>query len=136
MLDLSNPEIEEAWQDVSSDLSETDWVAYSLTGDMKSLKVVDTGDDGIEGLLDEVNDSKIMFFYARVLMDDGRPKFVYISWCGPSAPEKAKGKVPELDSQMAAFMEPFHTKIMARDEDGIEEDAIKALLVRGGGAKY
>ena len=27
-LDLTNPEVEEAWQDVSSDLSDTDWVSY------------------------------------------------------------------------------------------------------------
>eukprot|EP01051_Picozoa_sp_SAG22_P003730 SAG22_NODE_185_length_15941_cov_8.668034_10_plen_214_part_00 len=64
-LDLSNPELEDAWQKVSRDDDETDWAVFQLAGDMATLKLVETGDDGLEGMCDELDEAKVQFGYVR-----------------------------------------------------------------------
>lgn len=58
------------------------------------------GDDGLEGAIDELDDCRVMFGYVRCIMPDGRPKFVAITWAGPSADEQQKGKIQTYKGQV------------------------------------
>ncbi len=39
---------------------------------------METGDGGLENMLDELGDCRVMFGYLRCTMPDGRPKFVQV----------------------------------------------------------
>ncbi len=120
-LDMSDPALEEAFQKVSDDADNTDWVWFGLSGDGSKMSVMETGDDGLEGAVDELDDCRVMFGYVRCIMPDGRPKFVAITWVGMSAPEHQKGKVSSYKGQIEAFLDPNHLHVMAREEDDIDE---------------
>ena len=46
-LDMSHESLEEAYQKVSDDADDTDWAWYTLTGDGKKMRLMETGDDGL-----------------------------------------------------------------------------------------
>ena len=46
-LDMSDEALEEAYQKVSDDADDTDWAWYTLTGDGKKMRLMETGDDGL-----------------------------------------------------------------------------------------
>lgn len=135
-LDMTDPALEEAFQKVSDDADDTDWAWFGLTGDGTKMKLMETGDDGLEGAVDELDDCRVMFGYVRCIMPDGRPKFVAITWAGPSASEQVKGKISSYKGQIEDFLDPNHLHVMAREEDDIEEEEIMAKLTKSGGASY
>ena len=135
-LDLSAPELEEAWQNVSSDTTETDWAWFTLTQDHKGMRVMEQGDGGLENMLDELDDCRVMFGYLRCIMPDGRPKFVQITFVGPSGSEVQKSWAARAASQINAFMAPSHLHIRTSEEDDIDEDDIMEKLTKSGGASY
>jgi hypothetical protein len=92
----------------SSARDDTDWAWFGLTGDGTKMKLMETGDDGLEGAVDELDDCRVMFGYVRCIMPDGRPKFVAITWAGPSASEQVKGKISSYKGQIEDFLDPFY----------------------------
>jgi|EP01047_Picozoa_sp_COSAG01_P072859 hypothetical protein len=102
----------------------------------QGMRVMTSGDDGLEGMLDELDDCRVMFGYVRCIMPDGRPKFVQITWVGPSGGEAQKSWAARAQSQIDAFMSPAHLRLMAREEDDIDEDDIMEKLTTSGGASY
>ncbi|KAH9939921.1 hypothetical protein B0H21DRAFT_697969 [Amylocystis lapponica] len=67
MADCSDPQIDEAYQDVRSDKSETNWLLLDYESDRSdTLKLTSTGSGGLDELRDRLDESKASFAYVRV----------------------------------------------------------------------
>eukprot|EP00002_Diphylleia_rotans_P008581 TRINITY_DN1851_c0_g1_i1.p1 TRINITY_DN1851_c0_g1~~TRINITY_DN1851_c0_g1_i1.p1 ORF type:complete len:162 (-),score=33.85 TRINITY_DN1851_c0_g1_i1:65-550(-) len=136
-LDLSDPEISQAYEKVRSGGSNPNWVLFSYAGKSNAIKVVATGDDGLDGLMEELTDGKI--FYAFLRMDEPAKKiskFVYITYVPDGVPSVRKGVVHLHIKDMAAFLKGFHVQINARYESDLSHDAIQRAVTRASGANY
>jgi hypothetical protein len=82
-LDLSHygKELKAAYEDVLSDSSDTNWALFGYDKQTNDLKVVETGDGGIEELAEEFSGSKIQYGWCKVIdPNTNLPKFVLINW--------------------------------------------------------
>ena len=75
----------------------TDWVLFGYDGKTFDLKVVATGEDGIEELVDDLNPSKILYGFIQVKDPKSTlPKFVFLHWQGEGCPVTLKGQASNL----------------------------------------
>lgn len=97
MADLSDPKIDEAYQDVRSDKSETNWLLLDYESDRSDkLTVTQTGTGGLAELRDALGDSKASYAYVRVTFSNDkesqREKFILVVWIGPGCKVMRKAK--------------------------------------------
>nr|XP_053648985.1 drebrin-like protein [Cherax quadricarinatus] len=80
-LDTNRNSVLQAFNDVVSDKKATDWALFGYEGQSNVLKVVGTGEDGLEELAEDLNSSKIMYAAVRVIdPNTTRPKIILINW--------------------------------------------------------
>ena len=87
-------DIKNASNDVMSGKTETDWALFGYEGQTNVVKVMSTGDGGLEELIDDFNPSKIQ--YALLKVEDPKtslPKFVLINWQVGSRPSPSHLKI-------------------------------------------
>ena len=85
-------DIREACSDVTSDKTDTDWAMFGYEGQTNVIKLMSSGDGGLEELTEDFNPSKIQ--YALLRVEDPKTslaKFVLINWQGETAPGNRKG---------------------------------------------
>lgn len=114
-----------AWKDVLDDKSTTDWSLYGYEGNSNDLKVVGSGEGGIEELTEELNSGKIMYAFVRI--EDpktGLNKFLLINWQGEGAPVNRKGTCANHIHDVSKILSGAHLTISARNEDDIDEERI------------
>ena len=86
-------EIKDASNDVMNVKTDTDWAMFGYEGQTNVVKVMSTGDGGLEELIDDFNPSKIQ--YALLKVEDPKtslPKFVLINWQVGSRPSPSQDK--------------------------------------------
>ncbi|XP_055905371.1 drebrin-like protein isoform X2 [Eupeodes corollae] len=118
-----------AWKDVLDDKSTTDWSLYGYEGNSNDLKVVGSGEGGIEELTEELNSGKIMYAFVRI--EDpktGLNKFLLINWQGEGAPVNRKGTCANHIHDVAKILGGAHLTINARNEDDMDEERIVKKL--------
>ena len=74
-------DIKNASNEVMNDKSETDWALFGYEGQTNVVKVLATGDGGLDELIEDFNPSKIQ--YALLKVEDPKtslPKYVLINW--------------------------------------------------------
>ena len=74
-------EIKNASNDVMNVKTDTDWAMFGYEGQTNVVKVISTGDGGLDELIEDFNPSKIQ--YALLKVEDPKtslPKFVLINW--------------------------------------------------------
>mmetsp|Transcript_143517 Transcript_143517/g.458959 ORF Transcript_143517/g.458959 Transcript_143517/m.458959 type:complete len:146 (+) Transcript_143517:136-573(+) len=86
-LDVSDPEIADAWAKVRSDGSEETWLLLGYEGKTK-LKVHSTGGGGAVELLEAIDDSQVLFGGLRT--KEG--KFLCLMCSGQDAGAMARGR--------------------------------------------
>lgn len=81
-LDKNRDQLVAAWRDVLDDRSATDWALFGYEPrESNALRVVASGDGGLEELNDELNTSNIMYCFVRVLdPKTSLTKYVLINW--------------------------------------------------------
>lgn len=118
-VDLSDPAINQAFNDIKNPSSPTNWyvfffiiilkkilyirilLGYVPKSDIK-LKVAGQGTGGFNELKDQFNDGKVLF--ALVSFDINKTKkFVYISWCGEGVIGMKKGLFNNHANDVAHF---------------------------------
>ncbi|KAF7360451.1 putative ADF-like domain-containing protein [Mycena venus] len=97
MADVSDPAIDEAYQDVRSDKTDTNWLLLDYESDRSDkLKLTSTGTGGLAQLRDALDDGKASFAYARVAYSNDkestREKFILVVWIGPQCKVMRKAK--------------------------------------------
>ena len=84
---MSDPDIAQAYEDVRSDKSETNWMVLKYESAMKdNLKLAQTGSGTIEEMTESLGDDEAAYAYVRMRLGNDefseRVKFVFVVWAG------------------------------------------------------
>ncbi|KAH8335065.1 hypothetical protein KR074_002184 [Drosophila pseudoananassae] len=118
-----------AWKDVLDDKSSTNWSLFGYEGQTNELKVVGSGDGGVEELNEDLNSGKIMYAFVRI--EDpktGLNKYLLINWQGEGAPVLRKGTCANHIRDVGNLLSGAHLTISARNEDDIDLDRLLKKL--------
>lgn len=87
--------MQSAWKDVLNPDTDTDWALYGYDGTGFDLKLIDSGDGGIEEMAEDLNSNKIMYAFVRVADPvTSLDKFVLINWQGEGELVRLYGLTP------------------------------------------
>ncbi|KAK2582104.1 hypothetical protein KPH14_004476 [Odynerus spinipes] len=126
-----------AWHSVVDDKSSTNWAVFGYEGQTNNLKVVGTGDGGLEEMIDRLSSSHIMYAFCRVIdTKTSLPKCLLINWQGEGAPIVRKGTCANHIRDVERLLKGAHITITARSEDDVEVDAIMEKLARATASAY
>ncbi|XP_060534742.1 drebrin-like protein B [Cylas formicarius] len=132
-LSKNNAALKAAWRDVLDDKTATNWALFGYEGQTNALKVVSTGEAGIDELKDDLNSGKIM--YAFVKVNDPKTsldKYVLIHWQGEGANTVRKGICANHLRDVERFFPGAHLTYTARNEEEIEEELVVDKLKKVG----
>ncbi|KAK7678342.1 hypothetical protein QCA50_018690 [Cerrena zonata] len=141
MADVSDPKIEEAYQDVRSDKTETNWLLADYESDRSDkLLLTSTGTGGLDELRDQLDDNKASFAYVRVQYandkESKREKFILVVWIGPGCKVMRKAKISVHTADVKQVLKTFSIEVPAREKDDLKSDPIVVKLRKAGGASY
>mmetsp|Transcript_43939 Transcript_43939/g.70305 ORF Transcript_43939/g.70305 Transcript_43939/m.70305 type:complete len:273 (+) Transcript_43939:820-1638(+) len=114
--------------DVRSDSSDTNWVVASLEGGKKDMKLrlVGSGSNGIQELVDQFEDEKVMFGLLRneeIYDRSTTIKFYYIQWQGSKVSVSTKGSTGVLTGAVNAIFSPYHDDIYGSSVEEVLSNA-------------
>jgi len=138
-LDLStnSAEVQEAIAEVRDPGSETNWCLLGYAGKTNTIKLVEKDDDGIDGLVGELNGAQVQYGYLSVEDPNTQlTKYVIINWAGDAASTAQKGALPRHSRDIADMLRGAHVTINARCEDDCDEETILDKVSRAAGANY
>ncbi|ORY49288.1 hypothetical protein BCR35DRAFT_310807 [Leucosporidium creatinivorum] len=141
MADVSDIAIREAYDDVRSDKSTTNWLVLDYDGDKSDkLKLTGSGSGGLDELKKELSDDRASFAYARVTYandkESTRDKFVFITYSGANVKVMRKAKLSVHKSDVQSIIRAFSIEVPANSLDDLAEDPIVVRLRKAGGASY
>ncbi|KAJ3030568.1 UNVERIFIED_CONTAM: hypothetical protein HDU68_008585 [Siphonaria sp. JEL0065] len=137
--------VSDEYQSILAESNPKNWAIFGYDKMSNDLKVIGSGEDGLEELAEEWDDSKILYAFTRVIEPISKlPKFVFISWCGDGVPVAKKGlyhhhvndAVKYFRVGFMALICSFHVHINARAEIDVTPDAIMKKVKDSSGAKY
>ncbi|KAJ3067008.1 hypothetical protein HDU98_009761 [Podochytrium sp. JEL0797] len=129
--------VADEYQAIVSDSSPKNWAIFGYDKMSNDLKVIASGEDGLEELEEEWDDSKILYAFAKVVEPISKlPKLVFISWCGDGVPVQKKGLFHSHVNDATRFFKGFHVHVNARAEIDVTPDAIMRKVRDSCGAKY
>lgn len=132
-LDVSDPALKEAYEDVKLDSSATNWTLFGYVPGTNKLQVTASGSGGLEEFAEELNSGTPGYGFARFEVDSSyggaakHTKFVYITWAPDGVPATRKGILHTHSEVVAKFFKGFSVQINARTEDDLDEAAIIQL---------
>ncbi|KAJ3742724.1 ADF-like domain-containing protein [Lentinula detonsa] len=141
MAELSDPKIAEAYEDVRSDKTDTNWLLIDYESDRSErLQLTQTGTGGLTELREVLDDSKASYAYARVQYSNDkestREKFVLIVWIGSQCKVMRKAKISVHAADVKAVLRVYSIEVAAREKDDMNEEPIILRLRKAGGASY
>ncbi|KAL0118574.1 hypothetical protein PUN28_009322 [Cardiocondyla obscurior] len=126
-----------AWHNVVDDKLSTNWAVFGYEGQTNNLKVIGTGDGGLEEMIDRLSSSHIMYAFCRVIdTKTSLPKCLLINWQGEGAPIVRKGTCANHIRDIEKLLKGAHITITARSEDDVEVDVIMEKLARATASTY
>ncbi|KAF8889691.1 hypothetical protein BD779DRAFT_1623030 [Infundibulicybe gibba] len=139
--DLSDPEINNAYLDVRSDASDTNWLLLDYVSPMSdTLRVSKTGTGGLAELQEALDDGTASYAYARVKYandkESERQKFILVVWIGPGCKVMRRAKVSVHATNVKRAMPIYSLDVPARERDDLAEGPIIVRLRKAGGASY
>jgi len=130
-------QIVDTWKDVVDDKTPTNWALFGYEGPTNVLKVVGQGDGGIEEMKEDLNSSKIMYAFCRVLdPKTSLYKCVLINWQGEGAPIVRKGTCANHIRDVSNILKGAHVTINARNDDEVDTDIILAKVSKSSASVY
>ncbi|OCH86814.1 actin depolymerizing protein [Obba rivulosa] len=141
MADVSDPKIDEAYQDVRSDKSDTNWILLDYESDRSDkLQLTATGSGGLAELREHLDESKASYAYVRVQYandkESKREKFILVVWIGPSCKVMRKAKISVHTADVKQVLRVYSMEVAAREKDDLKEEPIIIRLRKAGGASY
>ncbi|XP_068943672.1 drebrin-like protein [Petaurus breviceps papuanus] len=136
-LSRNGPALQEAYRQVVTEKSPTDWALFTYEGNSNDIRVAGTGEGGLEEMVEELNSGKVMYAFCRVKdPNSGLPKFVLVNWTGEGVNDVRKGACANHVSTMASFLKGAHVTINARAEEDVEPESIMQKVAKASGANY
>ncbi|KAJ3540856.1 hypothetical protein NM688_g6166 [Phlebia brevispora] len=141
MADVSDPKIDEAYLDVRSDKTETNWLLLDYESDRSDkLTLTSTGSGGLEELCEHLDESKASYAYVRIRYSNDkesqREKFILVIWIGQSCKVMRKAKISVHAADVKQVLRVFSIEVPAREKDDLKEEPIVIKLRKAGGASY
>ncbi|KAI8599620.1 hypothetical protein EDD21DRAFT_307761 [Dissophora ornata] len=113
------------------------WTLFGYDKGTNDLKVLGTGNGGLEELEEEFMDGKIQYAFVRVVDPNSQlNKFVLIAWCGDGVPESKKGLFNTHLVDVSQFLKGYHLQINARCEADVTPAQIMKRIDESSGSKY
>lgn len=136
-LSTNSKALKEAYDAVVSGANGTNWAVFGYQGKTNTVKLIGTGDGGLEEFVEEFNGSHIQYGYARITDDNhGTSKYIFVNWSGEGAPVERKGLCANHVKDVQKFFPSAHVTINGRSEADLDVDAIKKLVAKSSGAAY
>ncbi|KAH9855338.1 actin depolymerizing protein [Lenzites betulinus] len=141
MADVSDPKIDEAYQDVRSDKTDTNWLLLDYESDRSDkLQLTSTGSGGLAELRDHLEDGRASYAYVRVQYSNDkestREKFILVVWIGPNCKVMRKAKISVHSADVKSVLRVYSVEVPAREKDDLKEEPIVVKLRKAGGASY
>ena len=148
-------EIKNASNEVMNDKTDTDWALFGYEGQTNVVKVMATGDGGLDELIEDFNPSKIQ--YALLKVEDPKtslPKYVLINWQvagrtkqsvsfqvsvvfqGESTPGVRKGSCAMHFRDVERSLSGHHLTVSVRNEDELDMKMILDKVSRVSASSY
>lgn len=128
--------IRQAYDDVRSDNSETEWAVFKFEGN--NLNVTATGKDFKDFKSAFTNDDR-GFGYIRISTGDEmskRAKFVFVTWVGPSVSVMKKAKMSTDKALMKDIIQNLSVELQLENHAEFSHDFFKGQVDRASGARY
>ncbi|XP_054875307.1 drebrin-like protein A isoform X2 [Amphiprion ocellaris] len=126
-----------AYKDVVDGKSKKNWALFTYEGNSNDLRLAQTGDGGLEELVEELNSGKVMYAFCRVQdPNSGLPKYVLINWTGEGVKDSRKGICANHVSSIAGFLKGAHVTINARGDEDVEPETILDKVAKASGANF
>eukprot|EP01102_Stenamoeba_stenopodia_P005889 TRINITY_DN16603_c0_g1_i1.p1 TRINITY_DN16603_c0_g1~~TRINITY_DN16603_c0_g1_i1.p1 ORF type:complete len:180 (-),score=34.36 TRINITY_DN16603_c0_g1_i1:104-643(-) len=137
MVDVSDPALAQAYQDVRSDANPTSWVIFGYSGN--KIVVDATGSGDYAEFASHFDDSKAQYGFVRVTTGDSeskRAKFVFIAWVGTGVSPLARAKVSVHKANVKQIVRDYAAEVHAEAREEIDEQKVMDKVVKAGGANY
>ncbi|XP_071447103.1 coactosin-like protein [Hetaerina americana] len=128
--------IRAAYDDVRSDLSDTEWAVFKFEGNRIVVSLVGTDFDEFRS---QFGEGERAFGYLRIQMGDEmskRKKFVFITWVGPSVGVINRAKMSTDKAIVKDVVANFAVELQVENHAEFEVSHFKEQLARAGGANY
>ncbi|KAH8113975.1 ADF-like domain-containing protein [Phellopilus nigrolimitatus] len=141
MADLSDEKITEAYMDVRSDKSDTNWMLLDYESDRSDrLILTRSGSGGLTELKDVLDESKASYAYVRVAYSNDkesqREKFIFVKWIGKGCKVMRKAKLSVQAADVKSVLRAFSIEVTASEKDQLDEEGVITRLRKAGGASY
>ncbi|KAJ4329666.1 hypothetical protein N0V87_010675 [Didymella glomerata] len=138
---LSDPEINQAYDDVRSDKSETTWLVLKYESATKdNLKLAGSGTGDIAEMVETFGDDEAAYGYVRMKLGNDeyseRVKFVFVVWAGPSTKIMRKAKMSFQSGQVKQVIRTYAVEIQTSDKKELDADQVTMKLRKAMGANY
>ncbi|XP_055383171.1 coactosin-like protein isoform X2 [Condylostylus longicornis] len=133
---LDKESIREAYEDVRSDLTETEWSVFKFDG--PQIIVAARGVD-FEQFKNQFKDNERAFGYIRIQMGDEmskRKKFLFLTWIGPEVGVLQRAKMSTDKAIIKDVLNNFAVELQAGQDTDLDIDIFRDALNRAGGANY
>ncbi|CAB3370765.1 coactosin-like protein [Cloeon dipterum] len=133
---INRSEIKEAYEDVRSDSTPTDWAVFKFEG--SSIKCTVKG-EGFDDFRAQFTDDERAFAYLRLQMGDEmskRKKFLFITWIGPAVGVMKRAKMSTDKAKMKEILANFAVELQLESSAEFEIDFFMEQLIKAGGANY
>jgi len=137
MADVSNPEIAEAYKEIRSDSSQTNWILLGYEGN--SIVVQGRGSGGVTEMAENLKDDQAQYAYLRVIAGDNesrRTKFVFVSWCGDQVGALKRAKMSVHKASVKTVVKEFGVEYHATSREELSEAELMARVKKASGADY
>ncbi|KAI8984463.1 hypothetical protein BDF20DRAFT_860138 [Mycotypha africana] len=141
-LNVSDPALIKAYEDVRSDKTETNWAFFDFAdGKPDRLQVAGTGTGGLSEFTAQLKPEVAGWGYVRMNMSNDeysqRVKFVFIPWCGDKVGIMRKAKLSiQIADVKKDIVRNYHIEVPASSKQDLNENDIMTKLRRAGGANY
>jgi len=141
MADVSDLQIQEAYQDVRADKTDTNWLLLDYETDRSDkLTVTQTGTGGLAELREVLQESRASYAYVRVTFSNDkesqREKFILVVWIGPQCKIMRKAKISVHLADVKTVLRVYSIEVPAEKKDDLNEEPIVKKLRKAGGASY
>lgn len=139
MIDVTDPALLSAYEDIRSDKTETNWAVFGYDSSGKKIQLEATGSGSIAELAKRLKDDAVQYGYIAIVNGDSgsvRKQFIFISWGGPSASVMKKAKISVHKADIQKIIKVFSVEIHGIERSDFDEEAINATLRKAKASDY
>ncbi|KAF1915995.1 hypothetical protein BDU57DRAFT_449653 [Ampelomyces quisqualis] len=136
---LSDPEINQAYEDVRSDKSDTTWLVLKYaSASSDNLKLAGTGTGAIAEMTESLADDEAAYAYVRIKLGNDeyseRVKFAFVVWAGPHVKVMRKAKMSFQSGQVKQVIRTYAVEVQTGDRRDLDGEAVTLKLRKAMGA--